>query len=374
MSKDFEQAYRELAESEIPDLWERIEAGLESKSTPQHRADRTPTRGAQEGSDTEREKSLRSLPDGKEALTPIASEKKKTGRRFGFSSLRSVAGIAAAALCVTVILPAAFVLLSSRGLRMGRAGGTGATEGIDMAAADSMDMESAPEICEAMPENAAKPAREEGAVDDAADAGGAAGTAGADGADTADAGAAGTGAADTAEAGLTDAGEMDAGEKGTGDRAGSIRDGALQAGAAQSMQDSDAGQAGGIQESSKRKEESKATADASDEAAATESEMTQSDAGPDFPAEGAVFEHVVIRVEEITNDFERQDGSPPGILYTVTVLRDDSGQLGEGRELMVDLPAWSSLALVKDEAAEVDLIYNGNETFGVKKLHGQARE
>ena len=25
MSKDFEQAYRELAESEIPDLWERIE-------------------------------------------------------------------------------------------------------------------------------------------------------------------------------------------------------------------------------------------------------------------------------------------------------------------------------------------------------------
>ena len=138
--------------------------------------------------------------------------------------------------------------------------------------------------------------------------------------------------------------------------------------------DSDAGQAGGIQESSKRKEESKATADASDEAAATESEMTQSDAGPDFPAEGAVFEHVVIRVEEITNDFERQDGSPPGILYTVTVLRDDSGQLGEGRELMVDLPAWSSLALVKDEAAEVDLIYNGNETFGVKKLHGQARE
>ena len=35
MSKDFEQAYRELAEREIPDLWDRIEAGLESKSTPE---------------------------------------------------------------------------------------------------------------------------------------------------------------------------------------------------------------------------------------------------------------------------------------------------------------------------------------------------
>ena len=35
MNKDFEQAYRELAQSEIPDLWDRIEAGLSEKSTPE---------------------------------------------------------------------------------------------------------------------------------------------------------------------------------------------------------------------------------------------------------------------------------------------------------------------------------------------------
>lgn len=35
MKKDFEQAYRELAQSETPDLWDRIEAGLSEKSAPQ---------------------------------------------------------------------------------------------------------------------------------------------------------------------------------------------------------------------------------------------------------------------------------------------------------------------------------------------------
>ncbi len=34
MSKDFEKAYRELAQTEVPDLWDRIEAGLTDKSAP----------------------------------------------------------------------------------------------------------------------------------------------------------------------------------------------------------------------------------------------------------------------------------------------------------------------------------------------------
>lgn len=34
MKKDFEQAYREQAQNEAPDLWDRIEAGLSEKSTP----------------------------------------------------------------------------------------------------------------------------------------------------------------------------------------------------------------------------------------------------------------------------------------------------------------------------------------------------
>ena len=35
MKKDFEQAYKELAQNEAPDLWDRIEAGLSEKSTPE---------------------------------------------------------------------------------------------------------------------------------------------------------------------------------------------------------------------------------------------------------------------------------------------------------------------------------------------------
>ena len=34
MSKNFEQAYKELAQKETPDLWDRIEAGLTEKSAP----------------------------------------------------------------------------------------------------------------------------------------------------------------------------------------------------------------------------------------------------------------------------------------------------------------------------------------------------
>lgn len=37
MSKDFEQAYKELAQNEIPDLWDRIEAGLKEKSAPEQK-------------------------------------------------------------------------------------------------------------------------------------------------------------------------------------------------------------------------------------------------------------------------------------------------------------------------------------------------
>ncbi len=35
MSKDFEQAYKEAAQMEAPDLWDRIEAGLQNKSVPE---------------------------------------------------------------------------------------------------------------------------------------------------------------------------------------------------------------------------------------------------------------------------------------------------------------------------------------------------
>ena len=35
MNRDFEKEYIELAQCEIPDLWDRIEAGLTEKSAPE---------------------------------------------------------------------------------------------------------------------------------------------------------------------------------------------------------------------------------------------------------------------------------------------------------------------------------------------------
>ena len=82
MNKDFEQAYRELAQSEIPDLWDRIEAGLSEKSTPEKE-----------------------------------QEKKQEKKRIYFGRY---AGMAAAVLCAALIVPAVLFV----GQREGKGGYT----------------------------------------------------------------------------------------------------------------------------------------------------------------------------------------------------------------------------------------------------------
>lgn len=93
MSKDLEREYKALVNSEVPDLWARIEAGLDEKTTP-----------------------------------------RVSGKKIHF---RVWAGLAAACVCVVLIVPA-----MTRMMRMGRSG-----SGSDMAApnyavqsADSYDM------------------------------------------------------------------------------------------------------------------------------------------------------------------------------------------------------------------------------------------
>lgn len=72
MSKDFEKEYIKLAESEIPDLWNRIEAGLTEKST--HTAESAPEQGNK--------------------IT------------HNIEWIRRYAGLAAAVLCIALIVPA----------------------------------------------------------------------------------------------------------------------------------------------------------------------------------------------------------------------------------------------------------------------------
>lgn len=76
MSKNFEKEYKELAQNEIPDLWDRIEAGLKEKSAPEN------------------------------------STKNKTKIMVIF---KRYAGLAAAILCVAIIIPASILISQSGG-------------------------------------------------------------------------------------------------------------------------------------------------------------------------------------------------------------------------------------------------------------------
>lgn len=89
MSKDFEQAYKELAKSEAPDLWGRIEAGLSDRSSTQAELDAEPAKesGAQDGQASA------------EAKSEAGTEKKYLFR------LRKYSAMAAAVICVIIVMP-----------------------------------------------------------------------------------------------------------------------------------------------------------------------------------------------------------------------------------------------------------------------------
>lgn len=89
MSKDFEQAYKELAKSGAPDLWGRIEAGLSDRSSTQAELDAEPAKesGAQDGQASA------------EAKSEAGTEKKYLFR------LRKYSAMAAAVICVIIVMP-----------------------------------------------------------------------------------------------------------------------------------------------------------------------------------------------------------------------------------------------------------------------------
>lgn len=97
MSKDFEKAYRELAQTEVPDLWDRIEAGLTEKSAP-----------------------VNALNIEKSALEEKAAEQEKINREFKSETekkeqkkknhivvfLKRYSTAVAAIVCVAILIPA----------------------------------------------------------------------------------------------------------------------------------------------------------------------------------------------------------------------------------------------------------------------------
>lgn len=344
MSKDFEQAYRELAEREIPDLWDRIEAGLESRTTPAR---------IQES----------------EAGTAKKQLKKIKWMRFNRYS-----GIAAAAVCVAVVIPAAVFLWRSgnRAFSDGGSGGARLTEDIDMAAAQNEAMEFIADEAEAVAEESVAAAGESAeAVEESADV--AEETAG-----TADAGQAEEGVQEAATEDMDGGGETDALDeltvKKSEDKALSDKEDASQMRDTADELEEEGGSpdtgAGGIRNN---QSQSGGWESAKQEAAIPKAEEEKAtDAGE--VAKGTVFEKVEIKVTGVENDFDREDGSIPGTFYSVVVWKDGSGKLEEGEELVVDLPAYASYALAKDSVYEVDLVYKGNGIYELDQYHRRVEE
>lgn len=107
MSKDFEKAYKELAEIEAPDLWDRIEAGLIEKSAP----------------DKGSVMIDRSVADKKTDTVKIKKKNKVTIFIKRYSSL------AAAMLCLAIIVPV-LIFMKQSGINKSSS---------DMAAADTTE-------------------------------------------------------------------------------------------------------------------------------------------------------------------------------------------------------------------------------------------
>lgn len=127
MSKDFERAYTELAKSEAPDLWDRIECGLTERST-QPEADSGPA--------------VSSSGQGKKFLFPILK----------------YSAMAAAVICVIIIIPV--LIRMNRSYEFAESDSSGAA--MDMTAAqEAGGME--PAVEEAAVEEGAESA--EGAAD-----------------------------------------------------------------------------------------------------------------------------------------------------------------------------------------------------------------
>lgn len=84
MSRDFEQEFRQLKLNEVPDLWDRIEAGLSERQT---------------------------LPSASKDMTAAIKQYRSSGK----SAWRRWGTLAAACICVAIILPALSIVIGSLG-------------------------------------------------------------------------------------------------------------------------------------------------------------------------------------------------------------------------------------------------------------------
>ncbi|MGN0377256.1 MAG: hypothetical protein ACI4ED_06440 [Suilimivivens sp.] len=108
MNRDFETAYKELAENEVPDLWDRIEAGLSEKSAPVNRK-------AESGKNTVSD--IAKAGSGEKIILV-------RGRSRTELFIRKYATLAAAVVCLIILIPTAIVLRQASGKSLSESAAT----------------------------------------------------------------------------------------------------------------------------------------------------------------------------------------------------------------------------------------------------------
>lgn len=285
MSKNFEEEYKALASEDLPDLWNRIEAGLTERTTAL----------AEDGK------------DGRTAKEDLEDRRGSRDLKKVTAFLYRYRTVAAAALCAVAIIPAAIFL--------GRSGRNKTWEAADdtAQAADTAMYEAAAEDSE------------ESVLEEAAEGGEA--------------------VPETAmEA------ETDEAAAVTEDYAGGAR-----AGGAAEVEDLLDETAEAVSE-----EEMEADNASNDEATATKqfaSESAKTEMMEDKTV--TLYEQVTVKVIQITEETVQADRD---FFYGVEmeVVKDPSGELEEGEEIMVWISMLSSQAYLEGEEYTLDLSYEAD--------------
>lgn len=318
MSKNFAEEYKTLANEELPDLWNRIEAGLTPKTTSQAGEEHSP----------DMEQTIKpAAPEAKQKAEP--EKKKEKGKVI--SVLFRYRTVVAAAVCVIMILPA--VILLGRNNRSKSFSGSAA----DMAAEtreeapadDAADMESEEMYLMESDDAAEAPAEEPEAK-----AGGAEFDNGSDGAGA------------CAETALIE--DLDS------------------EGAAEKKMDQQ-------ENRNVQKEMSDEAADitediAEEEKALPETQRTDQSFSSTTNREVKIFERVTVEAAEQTGENVKTDGD---FFYGINmkVIEDPSGELTEDTEITVWVSYLSSVTYVQGQEYVLDLSYDpGRECpYQVKK-------
>lgn len=318
MSKNFAEEYKTLANEELPDLWNRIEAGLTPKATSQAGEEHSP----------DMEQTIKpAAPEAKQKAEP--EKEKEKGKVISF--LFRYRTVVAAAVCVIMILPA--VILLGRNNRSKSFSGSAA----DMAAEtreeapadDAADMAS-----EEMYLTESDDAAEAPAEEPEAEAGSAAFDNGSDGAGA------------CAETALIEDLESE--------------------GAAEKKMDQQ-------ENRNVQKEMSDEAADitediAEEEKALPETQRTDQSFSSTTNREVKIFERVTVEAAEQTGENVKTDED---FYYGITmkVIEDPSGELEEDTEITVWVSYLSSVAYVQGQEYVLDLSYDpGRECpYQVKK-------